>query len=98
MGAALDYFAVVDHQNYVGQADGGKPVGYYKGSPAFEYMCDGLLYKLFGFGVYAGGGFVQDEYRRVGQNGAGKGYELFFSRGKAVAPLSHIGIIPIFQL
>ena len=59
---------------------------------------DGGLNLLLGDRVHRGGGLVQDEDLRLGQDRTGKAQKLLFAGGEQVAPLAHVGVQPLFQL
>ena len=63
--AALDDLAGLDHQNGVGVHDGVQAVGDDDGGAALAEMLDRLLHGLFGFRIQRGGGFIQQDDRRV---------------------------------
>ena len=81
MGAVLDDAALGDDQDAVGIFDGGQAVGHDEAGAAGEHLGDGVLDGLLGFRVDGGGGLVQHEDGRVGQDGAGEGDQLLFARG-----------------
>ena len=80
MRAALDDAAVFDHQNLFGAADGGEAVRDHEGGASLHQVREAFLDGGFGFGVEAGGGFVQNQDARVGQDGAGDGDALALAR------------------
>ena len=76
MRALLDDVAVVHHDDAVGLFDGGQAVGNDDAGAAVHQTLQGLLDEAFGFVVKRAGGFVQEQYRGVFQDGAGDGYAL----------------------
>ncbi len=52
----------------------------------------------FGFGVEAGGGFVEDQNSRVGQDGAGDGDALALAAGKFDAAFADDGVVFVFEI
>ena len=97
MGAALDDPAGVEHDDLVGVADRGQPVGDGDGGAAGRQGVDGLLYGALGAGVEGAGGLVEDEDRRVAQDGAGDGEALLLAAGEAVAALADEGVVAVGQ-
>ena len=63
--AALDDLAALDHQDGVGMHDGVQAVRDHDGGAVLAEMLDRLLHLLFGFGIERGGGFVEQDDRRV---------------------------------
>ena len=51
-----------------------------------------------GFGVEAGGGFVEDQDARVGQDGAGDGDALALAAGELDAALADDGVVLLFEV
>ena len=82
MRATLHDLALLHHQNLVGAAYGGKPVRNHKRSPALHEIRESLLDHLFRFGVEAGSCLVEDQYARLGQDGAGNRNTLALAAGK----------------
>ena len=65
VASSLAHLASVHHQNLVGTADGREAVGDDDGSALAHQLGDGVLDELFGLGVDAGGGLVENEDFRV---------------------------------
>ena len=76
MAAALDDLAVFQHQNGVGVADGGEPVGDDKDRPAAHQAVQTPFDELFRAGVNRRGGLVQNQHRRFGNGGPRNGHQL----------------------
>ena len=98
MRAAFGHFAVLNHEDAVGAADGGKAVRDDEGRAPLERGNDGLLNLLLRFGIDGGGGLVQHEDGGPGDQRAGEGDQLLLSRGKAVSALADVGIIALLEL
>ena len=61
MGACFPNLAVMHDDDSVGVLNGREAVGDDDGGPALHEFADGVLDEGFGFGIDAGGGFVEDE-------------------------------------
>jgi hypothetical protein len=70
--ATLDNPAFVQHQDLVGVGHGREPVRDDECSAALAKGIQRALNLAFGFGVECAGGFIEDQDRRVLQDGAGK--------------------------
>ena len=53
------------------------------------------LDQVLGLGIHAGGGIVEDQDARVGQQGAGDRQALLLPAGKGHAALAHLGIVAV---
>ena len=93
MRAAFDDFAGFDDEDLIGAANGGEAVGDDEGGAAAHQVGEALLNQGFGFGIEAGGGFVEDQDARIGQNGAGDGDALALAAGKLDAALADDGVV-----
>ena len=93
----LDDSAFVEDDNLVGLEDGVEAVGDGDdGSSAHEFA-GGFFKQGFGFGVERGGGFVEDQDRRVFEKGAGEGEALGLSAGEAGAAFPDDGFVFLWQ-
>ncbi len=79
MAPAFDDAPALQHQDLVGMADGGKPVGDDEAGAVLHEPVERLLDEAFGGVVHAGRGLVENENRRIFQQGAGNGKSLFFT-------------------
>lgn len=61
-------------------------------------IVEGLLNHVFGFGIKGAGGLVQNEQRRILEQGAGNGQALFLAAGKTHAAFSDGRFVPLGQL
>ena len=59
------------------------------GGAAFDHAAERFADAELGFGIDAGGGFVEDEDARVVRQGAGEADELLLAGGEAAAALAH---------
>ena len=74
--ALLNDLAVIDHKNLVGMAHGFQPVGNHNDRLIVGQFCNGLHQLLLVLRVHVGGGFVQNDDRRVLHNCPGDGNAL----------------------
>src|SRR5271166_3522117 len=70
MSPAFDNLSLLDHQNLIGAPNGRQAVGDHKGSAALHQVGEALLDHLLGLGIEAGGGLIQNQDARFGENGA----------------------------
>ena len=75
--------------------NGGKPVRDDKAGAVEHEVVEGLLNHVFGFGIKGAGGLVQNEQRRILEQGAGNGQALFLAAGKTHAALSDGRFVPL---
>jgi hypothetical protein len=73
VSALLHYLAVLEHQDEVGVLDDGQAVSNNEGSSSLDKLVQGLTDEMFGFGVHARGGVIQDKDSRIYQQGASYG-------------------------
>ena len=85
--ARFDDAARLHHEDGVGVADGGEPVGDDEAGAAGAQVGHGVLDEGLGAGVDGRGGLVEDEDRRLGEEGAGDGEELAFAGAEVGAVL-----------
>src|SRR5829696_1840665 len=97
VGALLDDPAAVDDQDPVGVDDGRQPVGDDQAGPALEGGGQGLLDVDLGLGVEVGGGLVEDDDGRVGQQQPGDGQALLLPARQPVAALADHRLPPLGQ-
>ncbi len=93
MAAALDDLAVIQHQDFVGIHHRGKPVRDDQRGAVPGDLAQRALDFAFGAGVQRGRRFVQQQDRRVLQDGAGDGDALLLAAGKFQPALAHHGFI-----
>jgi hypothetical protein len=87
VGTLFDNLPLVDHNHVIGIANGAQAVGDDKARPAFHQPQEGFLDARLGARVYRAGGFIQDQYSRVGENGAGDGQQLTLPLAEIASPL-----------
>ena len=73
MGAFLDDAAMVHHQNAIGFENGGQSMGDDQRRAVAHDAFKGTLHRRFTFGVERAGGFVEQQDRRIAQDGPGDG-------------------------
>ena len=71
MAAAFDYFAVIDDDYLVRFSQSGETVRYHERRSSAYQAFDCGLDLVFGFTVNGSGRFVEHEYRRIHEYGAG---------------------------
>ncbi len=98
MRAALDNFAVIDHQNFIGIAHGAEAVGDDKRGAAFHQPLERLLDELLGGGVHAGGGLIENEDRRIRQQRARHADALLLAHAQLHAALAHARTVALGHL
>ena len=76
---------VLQYKNTVGIYNGGQAVGNHNDGAALCQLLEGRLHPCLVIGVCKGGGFVQNQHRRVFQHGAGNGKPLRFTAGEVDA-------------
>ena len=96
--ALLDDLAIVDDDDLVRIADRGQAMGNDETGAAFHQAQQRFLDARFGARVHAGGGFVEDEDARVGQDGAGDGQQLALSLAEVAGALREFGLVALRQL
>ena len=77
--------AVIEHQDHVGIPDGRQAVGDHKRRPVPDQICQGLLHKLFRFGIQGGSRLIENQDRGIFQQRPGDRYPLAFAAGKPLA-------------
>ena len=87
-----DFVVFVHHDDPVGRADGGQPVGDDQGGAAAGQLVKGGLNPGLGDGVQGGGGLVQNQDGRIFQEDPGNGHPLLLPAGQHHPPLAHIGV------
>ena len=78
--AALDDLSVLDRQDHVRAANGGKSVCDNKAGSALADALGCTLNQLLGVAVHRRGGLVQHQDRGIRQHNARKGQQLLFAR------------------
>lgn len=97
MRAALGYAVPRNHNNLIRVFYGGKSVRDNKGGSAFGKFCKRALYKHLRRVIQRRSRFIQNEYGRIFQKGAGYGNALFLSARKFYATLARGRIIAFGQ-
>ena len=85
MSAVADKFAVVEEQASGDVFQGSHAVGDDEGGSVFGESFQGVLDEAVAFIVECGGGFVEDQDRRVLEEGSGDGDPLPLATGKGAA-------------
>ena len=90
--------ALVQHHDAVRLLDRSQPVSDHQGGAILRGPFQRLLHQLFRFSVQGAGGFVQQQQRRILQNGAGDGDALALAAGQTHAAFAQIGVVALRQL
>ena len=90
VGSLLDDSSVLHHQDPVGGQNGGEAVGDDQRGAALHQPVERLLHQDFIFSVERRSGFVQQQDRRVLENGAGDGEALPLATRKRHAALAEL--------
>jgi len=91
--AAFEDAAILHHKNLLGAANGGKTVRDDERGAAAHQVAQAFLNERLRFGIKAGGGFVEYQDARIGQDGAGDGNALLLSAGKLHAAFADDGAV-----
>ena len=95
MGAAFDDFTVTQHQDLVGPLNGAEPVRNHEARAPGHKPFQGLLDQLLRRRVHRGGGFIQDEQRRVLEQRPRDADALLFPDAQLHAAFTDPGIIAV---
>src|SRR3954453_1706656 len=68
VGAALDDLAVLEHENLVRAANRGETMGDYERGAPFSQRAQAVLDERFALAVETGGGLVENEDARIGED------------------------------
>ena len=88
---------VLDHEDGVGPAHHGQPVGDDEGGAVFHEPLQTFHDQRLGLGVQGRGGLVQDEDRRVLEQGPGYGQTLALAAGQVGALFAQDGVVAAGQ-
>ena len=97
MGALLAQASFVEDENAVGILDGAQAVGDDDRGASGEKTIQGFANHHFGFGIDAGGGFVEDQEARIMRQGAGETHQLALADGKRGAALGNQSVQALGQ-
>lgn len=78
MRAFVDDLSVVKRDDPIGMPDCRQPVSNDNSCFVNEHLSQRLLDQLLGIGIKRRGGFIENEHRRIFENGAGKAKTLLF--------------------
>ena len=98
MGSALDDAALLEHQDAVRIAHGGKPMRDDEHRAARHQTVHALLHDALGAGVDGAGGFVQNEHGRVRHGRAGDGQQLPLPLGEVCAVTRQQRVVAVGQM
>ena len=92
MTAALGNTPALHHDDAVGMLDGGQPVCDHQRRASLHQGGQGRLHMLFGFAVQGRGGFIQQQDRRIFQQGAGNRQALALATRQTHTILANQGV------
>ena len=95
VGALFAEAAFMEDKDAVGVLDSAETVRDDESGAAAEEAVEGIADLQFGFGVHAGGGFVEDEEARIVREGAGEIDQLALADGQRGAALVDGGADPL---
>src|SRR5208282_2829254 len=93
VGAQFHDASLVKDGDRVGVADGGNAVGDEDSRASAHDFAEMVEDLIFGVGVDAGEGIVEDENTRAAENRAGDGGALLLASGESNAALAHHGVV-----
>ena len=96
--ALLDYLAVAENNNIVRMLDGGKTVSDDEHRTDIHHLFKRILDEKLGFGIYIGGGFVENHDARLVEDCACEGKQLTLTCGEVVAAFTNDLVKPAFKL
>ena len=97
VGAVGHDLLLVEEHHPVGQRDGGQAVGDDEGGPALHEDAQAGVDLLLDLDVDGAGGVVEDQDRRVDQQGAGDGDALALAARERVAALADHGVVAVVE-
>src|SRR4051812_38786311 len=98
MRSLLGNLPLLEDDDFAGAADGGEAVGDDDRGAAVEEALEAALDRLLGADVDVGGGLVEDEDARLGEEGAGEGDQLALPGRELYAALADFGVQALGQL
>ena len=97
VGADVDEPAAVEHRDPVGEGEGGAAVGDEQGGAAAHDLAQCVVDLGLDAGVHRGGGVVEQEEARVGEDRAGEGDALALAAGEGEALFADDGVVAVGQ-
>jgi hypothetical protein len=95
VGAEFDDASLVENGDAVGVADGGDAVRDEDGGASAHEIAQVVENFVFGVGVDAGEGVVEDKDAGAAEDGAGDGGALLLAAGEGDAALAHRGVVAV---
>ena len=89
--------ALLDHGNTIGLLHRRQAVGDHQRRAAGHQPRQSLLDQVLALGVQRAGGLVQQQDRRIGEQGAGDGQALALTAGQAEAGVAQMGLLALRQ-
>ena len=97
VAAAFHDPAVVENEDAVGMADGGETVGDDQAGAAVHEPFERFVDEALALGIEGGGGLVEQENARIGEDGAGDGDALALAAGELGAARADEGFVTLRQ-
>ncbi len=98
VGTTLHNPALVQYADFVGMLDGTQSVGHCHGGTGLHQSLQGILYQALALGIESRCCLVEDEDRRILEDGTGDAHTLALTAGESAATVTDIGIEAMFRL
>ena len=92
VGTTLHNPALMQYADFVGMLDGTQTVGHCYGGTGLHQFLQGILYQTLALGIKSRGCLVEDEDRRILEDGTGDAHTLTLTAGESAAPITAVGI------
>ena len=96
MLSSFDYPSLMHNADFVGIPDGGQTMRDGDGGPGRGKSVESFLDNLLGLGVESRCSLIENEYRRILQNGAGNADPLSLTSGKLASAIAYVGLVAFF--
>ena len=93
--AAFDDASLVHHANFVGLTNGGQTVRHNDGCAILHQIFERALHQAFAFGIECRSGFVENQNRRIAQDGACDADALPLSAREPTAAVADVGFVAL---
>ncbi len=97
MWAVIDQSAVFEHGDLIGQCDRREAVGDHDRRAVLHHLAQRQLDLAFGAGVDRGGGIVEDQDARVGDDRPRDRQALALAPGESQSALADLGVVAVGQ-
>src|SRR5512135_511428 len=98
VSAALHDLSRLEYQDLIRALDGGEPVRDHERRPAAAQTLQAVLDQRLALGIEAGGGLIQDQDSRIGQDGPGDRHPLALAPRELHAALPHHRVVAVLEL